>query len=396
MPRYQYTAVTLDNKKVSATVDARNDDDFRLAMRKMNLVPLKFGTIAEKGTAFKMKSADVANFCRQLANMFASGIPAARAMEILHESTAKPKQKALYGDMHKDLVKGVTMSETMRKLGKTFPELLTNMFASGEESGQFEKVTMNMAVHYEKEHRLNSQVKSAMRYPMILAVATVIVVFIVFLGVLPTFFDTLKSFGDLPRFTEIIISFTEFLQSYWIHVLISMFIIFGGGKYSLNFYSVRLAFDQFKLKAPLVAKPLKTIYTARFGRTLASLYSSGVSMIRALEITGTILNNKYIEGQFPELLKLVKSGEPLSESIAKIDGFDRKLVSTVQIGEETGRLDAMLESSAEMFEHDAEQATAAIVALMEPIMIVVLAGVILVVILAVMLPMASMYETLGV
>jgi len=215
------------------------------------------------------------------------------------------------------------------------------------------------------------------------------------LGVLPTFFDTLKSFGELPPFTVLIMDFTEFLQSSWYYIIGGMVLLFGGTKYALTVASIRLTFDQFKLKAPLVKKPLRTIYTARFGRTLASLYSSGVSMIRALEITGTILNNKYIESQFPELLKQVKSGEPLSDSVQKINGFDRKLASTVQIGEESGRLDAMLESSAEMFEYDAEQATEALVALMEPIMIVLIAGIILVVILAVMMPMVNMFDQIG-
>ena len=396
MPRFSYTAVNLENKKVMSEVDARNEEDFRVIMRKMGLVPLKYSILSEGSAKFRLKPKDVAEFCRQLANMFSSGIPAARAMEILKDSAAKPKLKALYTNMHSELVKGVTMSETMRKHGSTFPELLINMFASGEESGQFEKVTVNMATHYEKEHKLNAQVKAAMRYPMILAVATVAVVFIVFLGVLPEFFDTLKSFGELPLFTEIIIAFTEWLQVSWMYVIVAIVVIVVGGKMSLTIYSVRLKYDEIKLMLPLIKKPLRTIYTARFGRTLASLYSSGVNMIRALEITGTVLNNKYIEAQFPELLKKVKSGDQLAESIEIINGFDRKLVSTVQIGEEAGRLDAMLESSAEMFEYDAEQATAAIVAMMEPIMIVILAGVILVVILAVMLPMAAMYETLGV
>ena len=396
MPRYNYTAVNLENKKVTSEVDAKNDDDFRLVMRKMNLVPLKYSVIAAQSSRMRLKSNDVAEFCRQLASMFSSGIPAARAMEIMMDGCPRPKLKILYENLHSDLTKGITMSEAMRKHGNTFPELLMNMFASGEESGQFEKVAVNMSTHYEKEHRLNGKVKSAMRYPMILGVATVIVVLIVFIGVLPTFFDTLKAFGELPVFTQIIMSFTDFLVDNWIYLIIGLVAFVAGIKFLLTVYTVRLRFDQFKLKFPAIAKPLSIIYTARFSRTLASLYSSGVPMIRALEITGTILNNKYIESQFPEFIKQVKSGELLSTSIGSIQGFDRKLSSTIQIGEESGRLDSMLDSSAEMFEYDAEQATESIVALMEPIMLVVIAAVILVVILAVMMPMASMYESLGV
>ena len=396
MPRYRYTAIDLERKRVTSDVNAEDEDDLRKILRSMNLIPISFDTVDERSTTYRLKSNEVAEFCRQLNNMLASGITAVRAMEILIQNDFKPKLKAIYEFMQSELLKGVTLSEVMRMQGSTFPELLINMFASAEASGQLEKVTYNMAVHYEKEHKLNGKIKSAMRYPQILIILTVLVVIAIFLFVLPTFFETLREFGEMPMLTQIIIGMTEFLQENILFLAVGVAAVFVGIKQSLKIYSVRLWFDRFKLRMPVVGKPLRTIYTARFSRTLASLYSSGVSMIAALEITGTVLNNKYIEAQFPQLVISVRNGEPLSASLSKVDGFVKKLTGTMTIGEESGRLDAILESSAEMFDYEAEEATAAIVSYAEPVMLIFIAAIVLVVILAVMTPMMSIYETLGV
>ena len=394
MAKYQVTAIGLDNKKLTETIDARDEDDFRKIMRSRSLVPVKFKVLEEKGTNYRMKPDETAEFCRQLASMLSSGITAVRAMDILKQRDFKPKLKAVYEKLHKDVLQGLSIAEAMRLQGKVFPELLINMMASGEASGQLENTTDKMATHYEKEHRLNGKIKSAMRYPKILAVATVGVVFIIFIFVLPSFFDMLEGMEgvELPLITVIIVGISNFLISWWYIILIAALIIVAGVQYLLSIHKVKLSYDKLLLHMPVIGKLLKVIYTARFSRTLSSLYSSGVSMISALEIVGTIVGNKYVESQFPEFVRDVRNGDPLSDSIRKVDGFDNKLPNTILIGEEAGRLDSMLASTADAFDYEAEMATGALVALAEPVMIVVMAVVIMVVILAVMLPMMSLYS----
>jgi len=236
-----------------------------------------------------------------------------------------------------------------------------------------------------------------MRYPKILGFATVGVVLIIFIFVLPQFFDMLLGLGtDLPTITTVIISISEFLVGRWYILLIIALSLIVIVQYLLSIYTVRLAFDKFKLRLPVVGKLLRTIYTARFARTLSSLYGSGVSMIRAIEITATIISNKHIEAQFPELVRDVRNGEALSVAVRKIDGLDNKLPNTILIGEESGRLDAMLVSTADAFDYEAEMATAGLVALVEPLMIIIMALVIMIVLMAVMLPMAELYQSFGV
>jgi len=217
---------------------------------------------------------------------------------------------------------------------------------------------------------------------------------VIFLLVLPKFFSVLEGF-ELPLITRIVVGISTFLRTSWYFLLAGVFSLVIIIRYLLSIQSVRLAYDRYKLRMPAIGRLLRIIYTARFARTLSSLYTSGVTMLRALEITGTIITNKYIVSQFNTLIKNVRNGEALSEAIRKIDGFDSKLPNTVLIGEESGRLDSMLVANADSFDYEAEQATTALVAYMEPVMIVTIAMVILIIILSVMLPMSSLYSGLG-
>jgi type IV pilus assembly protein PilC len=393
MPRYTYTAVDLNNNKVEGVVDARDDNDFRKILRSKNLVPIKHKSAQAKASGtYRLRPNEVAEFCRQLANMLGSGVTAVRAIEIIQDRDYKPRQRAVFQKLQNDVKQGITMSEAMRAQGRTFPELLINMFASGEASGQMENVAEKMAVHYTKEHRLNGKIQSATRYPKILASITVIVVLIVFLVVLPNFFTLLEDMVELPLITRICIGFSYFLRDRWYVILIGAFLLVTTYNFLMRIPRIRHKKDLLLIRMPIIGKLLIIIYTARFSRTLSSLYSSGVAMINALEIAGTILNNKYIEGQFPDLIKDIRNGETMSKCIKKIDGFEGKLANTILVGEESGRLDAMLISAAESFDYEAELASEGLVSYAEPVMIVLMAGIIGSVLMAVMLPLMGMYQ----
>jgi len=391
MPKYTYTALNLTNEKITAELDARDDDDLRRQLRAQELVPVKYSVIEDKQSSYHMKAKEVAEFSRQLASMLASGITIVRAMEILKGRDFAPKVLKVYDKLHRDVMMGFTLSEAMRLQGRTFPDLLVNMYMSGEASGQLERVADKMALHYEKDHRLNSRAKSAMTYPLVLLVTTIIVVMLLFTFILPTLFEILQDI-PLPAITRVMMAISGFMQNYWYIVIIAVLIIILGWQTALTTDSFRYQYDRFKLKIRVVGKLLKTMYTARFARTLSSLYSSGIPMIRALEITATIVNNKYIADQFPEVITDVRNGEALSVSVGKVDGFDKKLATTIMIGEESGRLDSMLESTAESFDYEAEIALDRLVQLIQPVMIVILAVVIGSILLSVMLPILELYN----
>ena len=394
MPKYNYIAVDLENNKKSDIVDAKDESDLRRILRNQNLVPIRYKEIDEKKTSYRLKADQTSEFSRQLASMLGSGITLVRAMEILKDRDFKPKLKMVYEKIHKDVQQGFTLSEAMRLQPRAFPGLLVNMYASGEASGQLEQVANKMAVHYDKENRLNGKVKTAMTYPIILLVVTLVVVMLIFTVVLPQFFELLGDI-ELPLITRVVIAISGFMQSNWLYVIIGVLTVIAICQYLMRIRKVALKVDRLKIRVPIIGKLLKIIYTARFARTLSSLYTSGISMLNALEITRTTISNTYIENQFDEVIKSVRNGEFLSESVAMVDGFDKKLSATILIGEETGRLDAMLESTAESFDYEAEMATGRLVQLLEPVMIVILAVVVGGIMLAVMMPIMTLYQNAG-
>lgn len=394
MPKYAITAKDLDSKTIKKTMDSRDEEDLRRRLRDAGLTLIKFSEVEEKAAGYKLKAGEVAEFSRQLASMLSSGITVARAMEIVKDRDFKPALKNIYARLHKDVQNGLTLSEAMKVQGRAFPELFVNMLASGEASGQLENSAEKMALNYDKEDRLNKKVKGAMTYPVILLCITVLAVLAIFLFILPSFFDLFEGF-DLPGITVFFLNISNFMTKNWLYLLIGILIFVSFIGYLMTIYKVAHFVDRMKLKMPIVGKLLKIIYTARFSRTLSSLYSSGLSMTNALDISSTILGNKYIQGQFEEVIKDVRNGEALSISIGKVDGFDKKLTTSILIGEEAGRLDTMLVSVAESFDYEAEVATGQMVQILEPVMLLIMAVVIGSVMVSVMAPIMTMYNNVG-
>lgn len=272
--------------------------------------------------------------------------------------------------------------------------LIINMYQAGESSGQMAETAIKMADYYEKEHRLHTKIRNAMVYPIILAVVTIAVVILIFTLILPQFFSLFEGV-TLPAITQVMINISGFMVDYWLWVVMAIVGLFFLGRALLGTPPVRLAWDKFKLSVPKIGKLVAIVYTARFARTLSSLYSSGLSMIGAMEIGARIVGNAYITSQFPKAIDMVRTGGTLASGLDTIRGFDNKLISTVFIGEETGNLDGLLESVADSYDYESEMAIQRIVAFIEPIMIIIMAVIIGSVMLSVMMPIMSLYQNIG-
>lgn len=394
MPDYKYKAKSVDNKVVKGKRNAKDEEDLSKSLRRENLFLISSKLEQEKQLKYKLKSQEVSEFSRQIADMVSSGITVSRALSVIKDRATKPKIKAVYSRLHKDLQNGLTLSEAMRNDKGSFPELFINMYASGEENGQFEKTARKMAENYDREYKLNSKIRIAMMYPAILMTVTIAVVIIIFTVVLPSFFELFEGI-ELPTVTKGVIAVSNFLINYWYYLIIAVLLVVFIVKAIISIPKVKVKLDKTKLNIPMVGKLLKIIYTARFSRTLSSLYSSGLPMIRALKIASTVIGNKYIEKQFDSVIFNVRNGEPLSDSIDDIDGFDKKLSSVIYIAEESGRLDSMLENVAESFDYEADVATTKLVKLLEPTMIVIMAVIIGSIMMSVLLPILTLYQNVA-
>ena len=394
MPVYKYTAKNLQSQLVRGTMEAASAETVRRTLRQNNEFALKIQEVQEHHKVYKLKPMEISDFSRQIASMLASGITMIRAIKIMEERDIKPAIKKVYSVLYQEIQRGNTLSYAMESTGGSFPELLINMYKSGEASGQMEGTARKMADHYEKEHKLRSKIKSAMTYPVILFVITIMVVVLIFTLILPQFFTLFEGI-ELPAITQLMINISNSMTTYWyIYIIGTLFLLVLGG-FLVTVPRVKKALDQFKLKIPQIGKLMKIIYTARFARTLSSLYSSGLAMINALTISGATIGNTYLQSQFPHAIEQVRNGEPLSASIQTIHGFDAKLVATIYIGEESGNLDDMLEAVADSFDYEAEMATTRLVTFIEPVMIIIMAVIVGGIMLSVMLPIMTLYQNIG-
>lgn len=323
--------------------------------------------------------------------MLGAGVPLVRALNLMKaEETIKPKQKAIYENMIRSVRRGNSFADTMKDQGDAFPELLINMFRAAQESGRMDQTALRMAEHYQKEYRLSAKIKSATLYPKILCGVIVVVVMILFCYIMPKFMDVFANL-ELPAVTVALMAASGFMKRNWLWVLFGIVVLYVIAKAVLELPQIRLEVDRIKLKIPKIGILIQTIYTARFARTLCSLYTSGLPIVTALQVSKDTIGNRYLESQFDETIAMVRRGESLSDALAHIDGFHKKLAGNVAIGEETGSLDTMLISAADNFEYESEQAISRLISFLEPAMIIVMAVIVGMIMIAVMLPLLNMY-----
>ncbi|MEG1822230.1 MAG: type II secretion system F family protein [Clostridiales bacterium] len=394
MPIYNYTAKTVEGTVEKNTMEAIDQEHLQQKLRAQGFFLVSCKEENKSASAVKIKAMELSDFCRQIGTMMGSGVSLLRAMDIISQRDIKPRLKKVYQNLSVSLQQGVSLWESMEKEKGAFPELLVNMFAAGEASGKLDQTAMKMAIHYEKEYRLHAKIRSAAAYPLILLVITVLVMIVIFTFVLPNFFDMFKG-TVLPMPTRIVMGISSVITGYWYIILIVLALVVGANSYLLSIPKIRAKFDRLKLRLPLFGKLLRTIYTARFARTLSSLYSSGLSMLDALSVSRGTIGNLYISNQFEDIIQQIRQGTALSVAMARVDGFDIKLASTIMIGEETGRLDDMLESVADAFDYEADMATQRLTTILEPLLIVLMAIIVGFVMISVMLPIYDMYNSIG-
>ncbi len=392
MPNFRYTAKSMEGKIQRGTMEAAGEGALQQMLKEQGLYLIEAKDAAAVKKHKKLNARQLSEFSKELSTLLASGVSIVRALEIIAEEEGiSPVTKALYLDILAELKRGLSLSEAM-EMKQCFPELMLGMIRSGEGSGNIDAVMNRLALHYERENRLKQQVQSAMTYPMVLLVMSILVVILIVTFILPQFEELFAEMESLPVVTEILMGISDFLVTQWYVALLVIFLLFIILRTVGKIYKVRRTIDYIKVHMPVAGKLNKVIYTARFSRTLSSLYSSGMPIASALQTAGGTVGNVYVEEQFDKVISMVRSGIPLSQALREVDGFLRKLSSTIMVGEESGRLDAMLDSIAMTMEEEAEAATKRLVTLLEPILICIMALVVGFIIIAVMLPI---YESYG-
>jgi type IV pilus assembly protein PilC len=338
----------------------------------------------------------IAIFTRQFSVMLDAGLPLVQCLEILGDQEENKVFQAIINQVRSDVESGSSLADAMRKHPKAFDNLFTNMVAAGEAGGILDIILQRLSVYIEKAVKLNSQVKSALIYPVSIILIAALVVFIILWKVIPVFAQLFAGLGgELPLLTRIVIDASNFVARYFPFLI--LVVIFGSvaiSRWHKTPHGARIL-DGLLLKIPVIGMLLRKIAVARFCRTLATLTASGVPILDGLEITAKTAGNAIIEDAIMAVRKSVEEGKSVSEPLAQTKVFPAMVVQMINVGEQTGALDQMLSKIADFYEDEVDTAVAGLMKLIEPVMITVLGAVIGTIVAAMYLPLYSILSKIG-
>ena len=397
---YKYKAISQKGEVIEGFFEGNDESDVLAMLKGNNYMPVEIekdiGEAAKIDLfAPKIKKKDLAIFCRQFFTMLDAGIGIVKCIDILEKQTENKTLVKALGILHEDVQKGFTLSEAMKTHPKVFPSLLINMVEAGEFSGNLDVIMERMAVHFEKENKLENKIKSALTYPIALGFISIAVVIFLLVAVMPTFIGMFESSGQaLPMPTQILLKISNSLTEIWyIYVAVVMGIIIGFISFKKT-NSGRTFLDGLKLKIPIVKDTNVKIITSRFTRTLSTLISSGMPLLQSIEIVGKVVGNKVVQDRLEIANEDIRKGVSLSRTIKEVNVFPPMVDSMIKIGEESGSLDDILYKTADFYDEEVEVALQKMTALMEPVMLVVMALIIGFIVISMALPMFDMVNTI--
>ena len=401
MKKFNYVAIMLNGSKTKGVIQAQDLSD---AKRQLKSKKLRVIQINEKKESFssintnkrkRLKADAVSHFCRQFAIIISSGINSITSLETL----AKRTENKLLSDEISRIVdavrKGSTIADAMLEKGSKFPKLLGAMVSTGEETGTLEEVLRSMATFYEREHRIKQKIKNASTYPMIVGILSFVMLFIFTSFIIPQMMESIMDVGaELPFMTKLIMALGSFMNSFWWAILI----VIGIALYFLMQYIKtpigRMHKDRVVNRIPLLGKGINAIVSMRFSRALYLFVSTGYPMLQGLDHIKASVNNAIAEKAVAEAKEGLIRGETLAENLEKSGYFDSVLIQMISIGEQTGQLETITSQMAEFYEHESDIYLSRMVAMIEPIMIIVVGIMVSVLVLSVFLPMLSIYDAL--
>ncbi|MCB9377556.1 MAG: type II secretion system F family protein [Holophagales bacterium] len=344
----------------------------------------------------KVGAKRVAIFTRQFSVMLDAGLPLVQCLEILGEQEEDRNFREIIQAVRTDVESGASLADAMRKHPRAFNNLYVSMIAAGEAGGILDIILQRLATYIEKVVKLNAQVRSALIYPVTVIVIAAGVVVIILWKVIPVFAQLFAGLGgELPFLTRIVVNASNFVGRYFPFVIIVLFLIWMAIRRFHRTERGRRLIDGAILKLPVIGMLVRKIAVARFCRTLSTLTSSGVPILDGLDITAKTSGNSIVEDAVMAVRKAVEEGKTLSAPLAETKVFPPMVVQMINVGEQTGALDQMLSKIADFYEEEVDTAVAGLMKLLEPLMIVILGGIIGTIVTAMYLPMYAILQKIG-
>ncbi|MCO4792691.1 MAG: type II secretion system F family protein [Bacteriovoracaceae bacterium] len=397
MGTYKWDGLDKNGKRGHGHVVARNEKEARKILRSQGVRPKKLTPpsflefdisewMIENGYAKGFGVKELNQFTKQLAIMINAGVPIIQSLEILNKAEKHPVLKRTVSEIGREVSEGATIADAMRKQ-KGFSPLYCNLVKAGESAGILDTILTKLAEHMEKQEKTKAQIKSAMTYPAIVVLVGIGVIWGLMVFVVPQFMGMLESNGqEVPAITQFVVDCSNFFQEYT-SVLLPSFGVFIWAM--LNFIKSKFGkpiFDNFMMQVPVFGGIVIKGNLSSFSRTIATMLSSGIALIDALAICIDTLDNVVIANDIKEVKRQVTQGKTLFEPLSRINYFPDMVASMIRIGEQTGSLDAMFMKVSSVFEEEVNQLVTDMTKLIEPIIIVVLGGIVAVILVAMYLP----------
>jgi len=364
----------------------------KLNLQSKDITVNKISPVKNSNKGKKIKRSDIANFTRQFATLSESGVPVLRSLDIIIESSENPKFKNLISKIRDEVNEGAPLSKAFSNNPNYFDMMYTGLIAAGEDSGSLDIMMNRLADHMEKTEAIKKKVKKALTYPISILVIAFVIVVILLLKVVPVFQGMFEDFGaELPAFTQMVVDASEFMKSYWLFVFggigATIFITKSIHKKSEAF---RDKVDRLTLKLPILGSIIKESLISRFARVLSTTFASGIPIIDGLESVEKSINNVVYRDAVNQIRDQVKLGNSIANAVRGTNAFPPTLYNMIDIGEESGSLDHMLNKSADIFESNVNDKVDNLTALLEPLIMVILAVILGGVIIALYLPVFQM------
>lgn len=397
MPKFKYVGFTTDGKKVENTIDADTIRDAKKLLRRQNIRATKIEApsffeadlgsfLVEKGLARPFGRAELMRFTRQLSILINAGVPILECMEILHKQEQNMVLKRVVKNISMQIEEGKSLYDAMSGQ-QGFDKLYCSLVKAGESAGILDSILVKLAEFLEKAEKLKKMVKSALTYPVIVVFVGIIVIFGLMTFVVPQFVDILKDSGQqIPWVTQTVMDISSFFQNYTLLLIAG---IVAATMFFLNFIKTKegkQAWDRFTMKAPLFGILVIKGNLGSFTRTLSTMLAAGVPIIDSLEICIDTLDNTQIAKDLTKVRKAVIEGKSITEPLSRITYFPPLITQMIKVGESTGNLDQMLLKVADVFEEEVEELIGNLTKMIEPLILVVLGGIIAFVLIAMYLP----------
>lgn len=401
MADWGYVAIDKSGKEVKGSKEGNSEDQVVRELKNQGLIVLEVTeqNVMTKDISFdiggKPTPRDLGVFCRQFASIMRAGVTIIDALNMLAESTENKKLQAALYAVRADVEKGETFGDSLAKHPKVFTELMVQMARAGEASGSLEISMERMAVQFERSAKTKALIKKAMIYPIVVAVVAVAVVVVMLVVVIPSYMEMFEQLNtELPGITLMVVAMSDFIQAYW-YILIPVIIaivlaVRAFAKTNMG----KHIFGKLQLKIPAISNLVVKSAAALMARTLSTLLSAGVPLIEAVDIVSDTMTNIWFKEALKNAVHEISVGAPLSQPLKDAGIFPPMVYHMIRIGEEAGSTEEMLDKLADYYEEEVELAVQSLMAAMEPMIIIVLAGIVGVLIGAVLAPMVTMYSAL--